>query len=266
MLALGTRLGGLATNGWRMPARGATVLQIDRDPYGVRESVCAVARHVRRPRSRAARHRGCSARASATPRPATGSRIAGPALRAGERSSLRHTHAVGNASPLSPLTVIACARAAMPARPPSWPTPATWPHGRACCRRCGGRTRTSAPRARSGWALPASLGVQLARTGEGRVHHRRRRRRLSSCRHRDGGALSPAGRHPRAQQRLPRLRVSRAEISLARRCGGRGQRFHAAWTMPGPRTGSARKASACETRDGAGVGARGSRWTRPGRT
>jgi acetolactate synthase-1/2/3 large subunit len=163
VLALGTRLGGLATNGWRLPAPDATVLQIDQDPtafinpYYPEVGVVADLRQA------------LSALTAATDSETNkhnrgGTWLAhGQAMAAQWREELHaQTLAVHDATPLSPLTVLAalrpyardCTLVADTGYMAAW-TGALFPVERpnAFFRAAGSL----------GWALPASLGVQLAR-------------------------------------------------------------------------------------------------------
>lgn len=163
VLALGTRLGGLATNGWRMPARGATVLQIDRDPtafvnpYAPSLGMCADLDLALRAIE------GALHATSATP--AAGDWLAHCRTGAARwrEELVRQTHAVGNASPLSPLTVIDALEgyASEATLVADTGYMAAWTGVLSPVRRPDAYFRATGS---LGWALPASLGVQLART------------------------------------------------------------------------------------------------------
>jgi len=138
VLALGTRLGGLATNGWRLPSPQATVLQIDRDPqafvnpYAPALTACAdLELALRALLTETAAPSSAQAAWSAHCR---------DAMRPGERRCRR--------SPCSPRSSVT--------RPTPcwWRTPATWPPGPACSIPRSVPTPIFAPRARSAGRSP----------------------------------------------------------------------------------------------------------------
>lgn len=160
VLALGTRLGGLATNGWRLPDPEAIVLQIDRDPqafvnvYTPSLGLCADLE--------------LALRALITQIP--GVLPAQESWTAHCRDAMRQwrevlavrTREAANRAPLSPLTVLAALErhAAELVLVADTGYMAAW---------TGVLFPTQRPEAyfratgSLGWALPAALGVQLAR-------------------------------------------------------------------------------------------------------
>jgi len=173
VLALGTRLGGLATNGWRLPDPAATVLQIDRDPqafvnpYTPALAACAdlelalraLLADVGTPSSAQAQWSAHCREAMAQWR---------------EILAARTREAAGN-TPLSPLTVLAALErhAADTVLVADTGYMAAWTGVLFPTKRPDAYFRATGS---LGWALPASLGVQLARqekvvciTGDGGV-------------------------------------------------------------------------------------------------
>jgi len=161
VLALGTRLGGLATNGYRIPAPEATLLQIDRDPvafanpYFPRVCLLADLRSTLRALARAMRETPASQTTAWLERCRS-------AARDWQTRLLAQTEAARGGRALSPLTVIEALRryaseitlVADTGYMAAW-TGVLFPVERhdAYFRATGSL----------GWALPAALGVQLAR-------------------------------------------------------------------------------------------------------
>lgn len=173
VLALGTRLGGLATNGWRLPDPKATLLQIDRDPqafvnaYTPAVTACADLELA----LRALR----SETGASTPGQGAWLGRCRDSVRQWREVLVARTREAAGQAPLSPLTVLAALEryaadmtlVADTGYMAAW-TGVLFPVARpdAYFRATGSL----------GWALPASLGVQLARrekvvciTGDGGV-------------------------------------------------------------------------------------------------
>jgi len=161
VLALGTRLGGLATNGWRIPAPGATVLQIDRDahafanPYLPSVGVCADLELALHALSAAIDAPGSAAQAQWLAQCRNATREWRATLAARTRDAAAR-------APLSPLTVLAAIEryASETAIVADTGYMAAWTGVLFPVQRPDAYFRATGS---LGWALPASLGVQLAR-------------------------------------------------------------------------------------------------------
>lgn len=173
VLALGTRLGGLATNGWRLPSPQAAVLQIDRDPqafvnpYTPALTACADLELALR-----ALQAEIAAPSSAQ---ATWAAHCRDAMRQWRETLAAHTREAAGRAPLSPLTVLAALErhAADTVLVADTGYMAAWTGVLFPAKRPDAYFRATGS---LGWALPASLGVQLARqekvvciTGDGGV-------------------------------------------------------------------------------------------------
>ena len=174
VLAFGTRLGGLATNGWLIPSPQATVLQIDRDAGALINPYCPTLGVIAD--IRLALGDLCTALDGAVVGTDRNWLVHCQATAAQWRATLvAQTRAVDEATPLSPLTVLS---ALLPYAHDSTLVAdtgymAAWTGVLFPVHRPDAYFRATGS---LGWALPASLGVQLARsekvicvTGDGGV-------------------------------------------------------------------------------------------------
>ena len=159
VLALGTRLGGLATNGYKLPAPGARVLQIDRDatafanPYFPEVCLRADLRAATAALEQALRSR---------PGPSAWLERCRSAAREWRSSLSAQTAAAKDRKLLSPLTVLEALRpyAGEITLVSDTGYMAAWTGVLFPVERHDAFFRATGS---LGWALPASLGVQLAR-------------------------------------------------------------------------------------------------------
>jgi acetolactate synthase-1/2/3 large subunit len=161
VLALGTRLGGLATNGWRIPAATATVIQIDRDPAAFVTPYCA-AHTVTADLRLALAALGAAHDGKALGRDAAWLAHCQSIAARWRDELIAQTRAAHDATPLSPLTVLAelVPYASETTLVADTGYMAAWTGVLFPVHRPDAYFRATGS---LGWALPASLGVQLAR-------------------------------------------------------------------------------------------------------